>query len=347
MSKSRVVLLLIVALLALGCGRGDSESTVSTVDELGAALAETAEVTTYRVSVTTAETNTLGFGALLGAPEIDEMRTSDIDELPPALVGEVSPARQHFVVDMVASAGFVPSDELNLKVEMWIDDERLVIDTRELQKLFDASDAQATPFEPGIAYVDLAELAAEYPDVLAALGASPPDLRELAEKLPAALTNVEQTSSTPPIFIGTGTLTDLAEAQGQDIEDLAGDEFAGSSSDSSTDTDAETQFFVDFFDSVEVEVVVELDEHGLLRVFSTRADLSNLYDAMLEAEGFFHGITDSERLELMDLFAGAEFILETRTVLEVDADLEVPLPPAATVDDTDLFREFLEGGPLG
>ena len=68
---------------------------------------------------------------------------------------------------------------------------------------------------------------------------------------------------------------------------------------------------------------------------------------MLEAEGFFPEITDSERLELEDLFAGAEFILETRTVLEVDADIEVPLPPAATVDDTDLFREFLEEGTLG
>ena len=225
---------------------------------------------------------------------------------------------------------------------MWIDDERLVIDTRGFQELLDGNpEAQLGPFEPGISYVDLSDLDAEGPEMLAAFGGSSlPDLRELAEKLPAALISVEQTSLDPATFVGTITFTDLTEAQGQDIEVISRSAAAGLALNSPMTVDALTKFYVDFYDSTEVEVTIELDERGLLHVLSTREDFSNLYSAMFETEGLIPEITESERQEALDEVAAAVHILETRTVYEVDSDLEVPLPPATTDDRTDLWREF-------
>ena len=339
--KKRLVVLFAAVLLAAGCGKGDSESTVTTVGELGSALAETAEVSTYRVSLSTAQTIGLPFGAVETIAEIDEQA--------PTVVGEVSSARQHFVMDLGALLGPIAGEELDLKLEMWIDDERLVIDTRDYQQILDEnSDAQLGPFEPGISYVDLSDLKAEGPEMLAAFGGSSlPDLRELAEKLPAALISVEQTSLDPSTFVGTITFTDLTEAQGQDIEVISRSAAAGVALNSPMSVDALTQFYVGFYDSTEVDVTIELDERGLLHVLSTRADLSNLYSAMLEVEGLIPEITESERREALDEVAGAVHTIETRTVFELDSNLEVPLPPATTDDRTDLWREFLVNAGFG
>ena len=332
--SKRLVVLFAAVLLVAGCGKGDAESSVTTVGELGSALAETAEVSTYRVSLSTAQTIRLPFGGV--------ETTQEIDEQEPTIVGEVSPDRQHFELNLGALLGPILGDELDLELEMWIADERLVIDTRGFQELLDESpEAQFGPFEPGISYVDLSDLDAEGPEMLAAFGGSSlPDLRELAEKLPAALISVEQTSLDPATFVGTIKFTDLTEAQGKDIEVIARIAAAGLALNSPMSVDALTKFYFDFYDSTEVEVTIELDERGLLHVLSTREDFSNLYSAMFETEGLIPEITESERQEALDEVAAAVHILETRTVYEVDNDLEVPPPPATTDDRTDLWREF-------
>lgn len=341
MFRSRAVLLLVVAMFALGCGKGDSESTVTTVDELGAALAETAELSAYRVSLSAAQTTSLPFGGVDTAEEIDEQA--------PTMVGEVSAARQHFVMDLGALLGPLVGEELDLKLEMWLDDARLVIDTRDYEQLLDGSPgAELGPFEPGISFIDLSELSAEGTEMLAAFGGSSlPDLKVLAEKLPAALISVEQTSSDPPIYTGRLTFTDLTEAQGQDVELISRSASAGLALSSSMDVDALTRFYVDFYGSTEVEVTIELDGRGLLHVLSTRADLSNLYSVMFKTEGLIPEISDSERQEALDEFDGAVHILETRTVYEADSGLEVPLPPATTDDRTELWRDFFVNAGFG
>lgn len=342
MLGNRLVAAVAVALVASGCG--DSGSTVTTVGELGAALAETAEVSTYRVSLTTAQTIRFPFDGIDG---IDT--TAEIDEQAPTMVAEVSPERQHFVLDLGALLGPMMGEELDLKLEMWFDDERLVIDTRDYQQMVDESpDAQLGPFEPGISYVDLTDFEAESSEVLAALGgSSAPDLRALAEKLPAALISVEQTSPNPPTFVGAITFSDLTETQGQDIRVLARSAAAGLARNSPMSVDALTKFYADFYDSTEVEVTIELDERGLLRVLSTRADFSGLYSAMFNAAGLIPELTDSERREALNEVEDAVHILESRAVYEVDEDLEVPLPPETTDDRTDLWREFLSNGGFG
>ena len=332
--RNCLVVLSAAVLLAAGCGKGDVESSVTTVGGLGAALAETAEVLTYRVSLSTAQTIRLPFGGV--------ETTAEIDEQAPTMVGEISGARQHFVMDLGALLAPVVGDELDLELEMWIDDERLVIDTRGFQELLAGNpEAQLGPFEPGISYVDLSDLDVEGPEILTAFGGSPlPDLKELAEKLPTALISVEQTSLDPPTFVGTSTFSDLTEAQGQDIGVTSRSAAAGLALNSPMTVDALTKFYVDFYDSTEVEVTIELDERGLLHVLSIRADVSNLYSAMFETEGLIPEITESERQEALDEVAAAVHILETRTVYEADSDLEVPPPPATTDDRTDLWREF-------
>ena len=329
-----MVVLFVAVLLVAGCGKGDAESSVTTVGGLGSALAETAEVSTYRVSLTTAQTIRLPFGAV--------ETTAEIDEQEPTIVGEVSPDRQHFVMNLGALLGPRFGEELDLQLEMWIDDERLVIDTRGFQELLAGNpDAQLGPFEPGISFVDLTDLDVEGPEILTAFGGSAlPDLKELAEKLPTALISVERTSLDPTTFVGTITFTDLTEAQGQDIEVISRSAAAGLALNSLMTVDALTKFYIDFYDSTEVEVTIELDERGLLHVLSTRADLSNLYSTMFETEGLIPEITENERQEALDEVAGAVHTIETRTVYEADSDLEVPLPPATTDDRTDLWREF-------
>ncbi len=104
MLRKRLVVLFAAVLLAAGCSKGDAESSVTTVEELGAALAETAEATTYRVSLSTAQTIRFPFGAV--------ETTAEIDEQAPTVVGEVSPARQHFVMDLGAMLGPVFGEEL-------------------------------------------------------------------------------------------------------------------------------------------------------------------------------------------------------------------------------------------
>ena len=126
--RNWLVVLFAAVLLAAGCGKGDAESSVTTVGGLGSALAETAEVSSYRVSLSAAQTISLPFGAA---------ETTEIDEQEPTIVGEVSPDRQHFVMDLGALLAPVVGDELDLELEMWIDDERLVIDTRGFQELLD------------------------------------------------------------------------------------------------------------------------------------------------------------------------------------------------------------------
>lgn len=333
--------ILAAALLAAGCGKGDSSSPVTTVGELGAALAESAEVTTYRISMWAAQTIELPFAGIDSAAEIDEQA--------PLMVAEVIPDRQHHVLDLSSLLGQASGEDFDIKFEIWSSDERLVIDTRDYQQLLDlAPDIQLGPFEPGISFVDLTELGASSPELLAAVaGSSVPDLKELAEKLPAALIDVEQTDSDPLTYTGTITFFDLTLAQGQDADTAARGAAAGLALNSSMDGNALAEFYIDFYRSTEAEVTIELDDRGLLRVLSTRVDLSDLYSELFEVEGLLPDVTDSELQEAREDVKDAVHILETRALFEADDDLEVPLPPATTDDRTELWAELLGNAGFG
>ena len=338
-----VAALATAGLLVSGCG-GSEESSVTTIGVLSAALADTAEASTFR--------ETLYTGITMKLPSVGYESTFDIDEERPLLVGEVSPEREHLVVDVgvfleALLGDFAGVDDFGF--EMWIDDELVVMDTSSYGKLVnDAPEIDLGPLAPGVFSIDLVALGADSPELLEALvGSSTPDLSELALSLPAALREIEQTSTNPQIFVGTAFFADLLEAQGAVLEDEARAAASGIALTQGVSVDALTDFYVDFYQSVEAEVVIELDERGLLRVFSTRADLSGLFSQMFEREGLLPPTTEQQRQEARESFKDAEMILETRAVYEAGIDLEVSQVPEATEDRTEEWREFLINSGFG
>lgn len=333
-----------VALLASGCGGGSDESSVTTIGVLSAALADTAEASTYRVS--------LFMGSTVALPAVGLESETDIDEQGPTMVGEVSIEREHFVMDLAAMLeGLLGdiSDFSDLRLEMWLDDERMVMDTGSYQQLADADpEFDLGPIAPGVFSIDFGAIGADSPELLAALvGSSTPDLSELAVSLPTALNEIEQTSTTPQIFVGTATYANLLAAQGADVADTARSQAASLALNEAVSVDALTDFYVDFFENLDAEVVIELDERGLLRVFSTRVDMSDLFSEMLDTEGLVPETSEQERREAREAFKDAVLVLEVRTVYETDIDLEVSPPPDTTEDRTEQWRQFLIDAGFG
>ncbi len=324
-----------VALLAAGCGEDADDAGVVTTDAVSGALAGTVEVPVYRV--TTSATT------LLTMPDMGADAGPQPAGVAPTVAATVGHGREHFLLSIALPPGSQIAGGDAIEFEMWSDSERLVMDTRDYQRLVDAAPGtELGPMEPGLFFVDLAAIGSSHPELLAALvGVSPPSLRDLAENLPASLDTIEQTSEDPPIFVGSTTVASLRRAQGADLADTARSTVAGMSLVSPVNIDEMTELLSEVFSTAAAEVVIELDDQGLLSVLSTREDLSGVFAAVLEVEGLAAGATDQERREAQEALEGAELIVETRSVYETDSELEVPLPPAATEDRTAEWREFL------
>ena len=324
-----------LSLLATGCGEGADDSGVITTNAVSAALAGTVEVPVYRV--TTSGTT------LLKMPDMG----ADADPQPagvtPTVAATVADDRQHFFLSIALPPGTQIAGSDAIEFEIWTDSERMVMDTRDYQRLVDAAPGtELGPIAPGLFFVDVAAIGSSHPELLDVLvGVSPPSLRDLAENLPAALDTIDQTSEDPPIFVGSTTVERLHRAQGADIEDAMRSSAAGLALVSPVDLDALTELLSGVFSTAEAVVVIELDDQGLLSVLSTREDMSGAFTAIMEAQSLAAGVTDRERREAKEALEGAELIVETRSVYETDFGLEVPLPPAAIEDRTDAWRQFL------
>ena len=323
------------SLLVAGCSGGADDANVVTTDAVAAALAGTVEAPVYRV--TTTASMTFDFPALgtnsVGASEGVE----------PTLVVTVSPDRVHYVANIgLPQEVQIPGDD-SIELQVWSDGERLVMDLRDFERLLGAaSGVDFGPVAPGVFFIDGASIGADDPELLEVLvGISTPPLSELARDLPAALDTIEQTSENPRTYVGSTTGASLAQARGADIEAAARSAAAGLSVLLSVSVDEMTELVVEAFEASEVEVLIEIDDQGLLRVLSTREDLSGLFGMLLDAEGLFAEMTDQERQEARAELAGAEFTVETHSGYETAPDLEVPLPPEATEDRTAQWRDFL------
>ena len=332
-----------------GCGGGNGDTTASTSGELSTALEDTAEVSTYRVSVYSGSTYEL--------PAVGLKSVTDIDDQGPIFVGEVNFERQYFVMDIASIlegslVGIGDFNDLqlemidefnNLQLEMWVDDEYAVLDTSSYQRLVDANpEVNFGPFAPGVFFVNLASTEADSLDILTTLvGSYTPNLSDMAMSLSAAFWDIEQTSTSPITYTGTATYADLLSALGVDAAITARFNATGFALNQPVRVDTLTELFVDFFEDVDAEVVVELDERGFLRFFSTRADMSAFFPTMFDVEGVLSEVSGQERREIEEAFKGAIFILETRVVYETDVNLEVPLPPETTEDRTEQWHQFL------
>lgn len=326
-----------VALLAAGCVKGDDDTGVTTIGLLSAALADTAEASSVRISTSLGSKWTV-----LGAEH-----TVEIDEDRPAFVCEESSERAHCRFDLSTTVesltGLSLNDWNDLGFEMWFDQERIVVDTSALQPLVDADpDVDLGPIAPGVYFIDLTALEAGTSELMDAVaGSSTPDLSEMAKSLPAALTEIELISDDPHTFVGTTTSARLREALGGDVEADARCEAASLGIASPTDRDEMAKLIAQVYETNTAEVVIELDDRGLLSVLWTKEDYSGLFRALAESESFDAQLSEEERREEVELFESAEIIFATRAAYEPDANLEVPLPPPTAEDRTEEWREFL------
>ena len=330
-----------VALLASGCGGDDDDSSVTTIGLLSAALADTAAAPSHRVSVSVGtQWKVLG-----------EEFTTGIDEQSPVLVCEANSEREHCTFDMskliesLFGFSFWPDDLDDLGIEIWVHQERIVVDTSAIQPLVDyGPDLDMGPLAPGVFFIDLTALETGSSELMEAVsGSSTPDLREMAKSLPAALTVIEQTSTDPPSFVGTTTSARLIDALGGDVEADALCDAAELGTPSLTDSDELDELIAQFYETNTAEVVIELDERGLLSVLWTKEDNSGLLRILAEYGSLDTELSEQERQEAqeaIELFESAEFIVATRVAYESDADLEVPQPPPTADDRTQEWREF-------
>jgi hypothetical protein len=325
------------ALLASGCGQGADDTGVTTTGLLSAALADTAETSSYRVSLSA------GIKLSIAGEEL----STGLDEQNPVFFGEVGPEREHYTFDLSTFLetllGFSMPGWDDLGFEMWSDQERIVMDTTSLQFLADLDpDVDMGPTEPGVFFIDLATLGSGNPELMNAVaGSSTPDLREMAVSLPAALTEIEQTSTNPPTFVGTTTSARLTEALGGDVENEARCEAAQLGMTSPEDLDELAGRIVQIHETSTAEVVIELDKQGLLSVLWTKEDYSAIFRVLSEFESFGTELSEEERQEAAELFESTELVLATRIAYESDADIEVPPPPPTTEDRTEEWRELI------
>lgn len=331
-----------VALLAAGCGNDTEDTGVTTIGLLSTALADTAEASeasSYRVSLSV---------AAVWKIEGEKLSTG-LDEQSPAFVCEVTPEREHCRFDisrfLESMLGFTFADWVDLGFEVWFDQDQIVMDTSAFQQLADVDpEVDLGPLAPGVFFIDLSTLEAGSSELMDAVaGSSTPDLREMAARLPAALITIEQTSTDPPTFVGTTTSARLDEALGWNTEDEARSGAAELGMATSADLDELAELLLDFYETNSVEVVIELDERGLLSVLWTDEDLSGIWRIFAESEDLGAELSEEER----QLFKSIEFRMATRVAYEPDTGIEVPLPPQTAEDRTEEWREFLAEPSLG
>jgi hypothetical protein len=325
---------LALVLVAGACGGSDDEPTP--LEVVGGAFADTAQADSSRVTVLSAQS--ISSTAL----NIDVDQELDPDH--PTVVVETAADAQHVVADLAGLIGPVAGDIGPLEMELWLDGDRIVIDSRAFEELIEqAPGIELGPLEPGVGFVDLDQVGTDRDAMVTAIiGAGAPDLATLASRLTSSLADVEQVADDPPTFTGSSTYADYVAAMGGDIESAARSVAAGLALNLDVDTDALTDFYVDYYRATRTDVTIVLDDDGRVRSVETHTDLSDAYSQVFEhADELELGMSEREVSEALDAFEGTTLTVEARVTFEVDDDLVVEPAPDATDDRTDEWRDYL------
>lgn len=315
-----------------GCGQ-QADREPEAVDIAGV-FAAAGEATSYRLTTFTAQKIS---SSLLGVDT-----ETEIDEDSPTTVAEVTPEASHVVVDIAAALGPAVGVDTEIGLEMWVSPARVTIDSRDYAKLKERNPgADLGPLAPGIAYIDRQSDSVDDADLLSAiLGQGIPDLREVAADLPGVLEDIEQDGST---ITGVGSYADVLDALGQDVEQMARSVAGGLALNLGVAVDELTDFYVEYYESTQAAVTVEVDAEGSLSALGFTVDLGGIFSRILEEPDLFTDRPSEEELaDARDMASDSEWEITVLQRYELDDDLVVDDAPPTDDDRTDQWVTFLK-----
>ena len=303
------------------------------VGGLEAAFAAARGTSSYRITQATGQTFT---SSALGVNS-----TTQLDPDKPGVTGEVTPTGTHLKMDLAQAGGAVaPGVPDDVGFEIWADQRRVILDTRDyaaLQKVRPGMDFG--PFRPGVASIDLSQIAAGDSDLLAALaGQGVTDLEEMATQLPKVLKNVEQDGS---VFTGTATYGALLAAMGGNVEQVAKSAGAAVALNLKVDAKDLARVYVDYYNQLPARVTVTVAD-GNVQSVRYKADLSGVFAEIFDRYDDL-GI-DASPAEIASARAAlADTVLKTDVLITFAAvdGLELPVAPKQTEDRTDEWITYL------
>lgn len=288
---------------------------------------------------------TASVGQQLMSPALGIDSSTVVDPANPTVVVEVSPGLEHLRYDVGALNQPLVGTDVGAVLEMWLTDDRIVIDTRSFADALAAADPSVDlgPLDASLSYVDLASVGADAPAVAEALaGSPPPDLTATADRLPGALDQIDQISEHPTRFRGITDYARYVDAVGGDVDATARSATALLALNFGLDPVALANVYVSFFQAATTEVIVELDDLGSVHSVSSRVDLSGLYPFLFaETNAAALGLSPADARAAAQAFEGTIWRIDTITTFEADEQLVVPPPPPTDLDRTAAWRDFM------
>jgi hypothetical protein len=284
---------------------------------------------------------------VIKATKIDNETKLDPDK--PMMVGEVTPDGQHMAVDFGSLFAVMGSPLKSAEMEMWATKDRLVVDSTGYQAVLDLNpSADLGPFTPGIGFVDFASLGVDNPKIIRAIaGSGPADLAVMAKRLPTAITQLRQTSDKPVRFAGKATYADFLIAQGGDLDVMVRSAAVGMATNMKVPLEDMVALYRDFYTQQLIDIVVELDDKGRVHIISSDADMSGIFSLMFDGKySIVPKLDASDLQEAKEVFANAEFTMQTRVTFEPDDSIVLKATPANPEDRTDRWRAYLVAAGL-
>jgi hypothetical protein len=318
-----------VVVAVAACGGGDAGvETVDASKTVEAAIGEAAQADAYRVTSYTGQRQLVpALGLDIDAP---------IDPAQPTIVVEVDAAGEnHTVIELASILPPGTPDAERLGAEIWQNASSIVADTTAYQLILDANPAaDLGVFRPGIWSADLTSIDADGGDLVAALGGSGLDPRELGASFLSAIEGIAVDPVDPTAFSASTTYGAFVRATGQDVDLLARTASDGVSRALGTDTDVLASVYAEVYENAPTELSIEIVD-GRLRALDARVDLAAVWSGLAEAVddlGLDVGATD--RAALAEAAVEPVYELELRSEFEFDDSIDVAVPDGPAEDRT-------------
>lgn len=309
---------------------------------LGAAAAIRSAAAAFEADLAYRVSNATGQTMRLDALDVDTEQPLDTMR-PTAVVETAADGSTHVFIDLGPVLGPLFSGRPEAAaaidathVEMWQTGDRLVIDATGYQPIADLNPgADLGVFAPGVGEVDLSAVAADRRDgvVAALIGTSVPDPVELARVLPDALDAVSEDAADPGRFIATTTYGRLIEAMGGDLDLMSRSSAAPIASTIGASVEELAGFYRRFFESIDVDVEIRIDDAGVLESVQWTADLSSIFTSMFAPDsGLDFDRSEAELSAAADMFGDAEWHMTGRAAFELDPSIVVT-PPTVPMEN--------------